>query len=625
MRTSSSTVFLYHQQYCTIAPTAAALLLSGANFSQLSNRSGAGLTRLINAVGKEAIRRKRTVYVIGAANAGKTSFLNNLLSRASGTGPLVPRNKPKAKGETKAIAAACAVPGTTLDFLPVVIDNRWKVVDTPGIFLRGSYPIMLSQEELQVAVPSSSLHRISLRIEENEGVWLGSLARVELLKGRGCFISSSTTSIPGNATTVQSTGSSAPPRSLRSSPSSSLTTGEEEVTGEGRINNRSGVWVPTAVEEDTLSGHREIMEKEASSRANDNEEEYGDIFDLTIEGQPLATEESKDALNFSDVGDEGTEPTPLPQAFGSSVYSQDSPMPVVEAIPSLSTKTSRGRGNLLTNQPLYSPLLKVQMAFIPKLPASWFAAPAAAAEGVNDDEKAATEKGKHQAAPQGPQQQQRKGVEGDVSAPTPDTAETFPHASSIEGTETSKQQLEGLQPQTQQQQAAISMTFLGTETILGGIKMWAHSRRVGVAPPLHESSHLRRKYETFVRRLVNVKQDMGDQKLELMSFRDRFSLMRSVMYEQNAASRLMQHRGPFYVKFYPAKVSGPVPFQVDGEFFLGHNVVGAEVKYEKTFYVLKQTDKRSPMFRVTNILDAFTSGEKGLTEVDQRLFYRNGM
>ncbi|KEP66336.1 UNVERIFIED_CONTAM: Nitric-oxide synthase [Hammondia hammondi] len=161
------------------------------NIFMISNKSGAGLTHLINAVGKEAIRRKRPVYVIGAANAGKSSFLNKILAKATrdtdaAAGPL---QKPQLKGAKAAAAAASAVPGTTLDFIPIVVNGKWKVIDTPGVFLKGSYANLLTQEELQAALPSSALHLCSARVAEGEGVWLGGLARVELHSNRGCFFS----------------------------------------------------------------------------------------------------------------------------------------------------------------------------------------------------------------------------------------------------------------------------------------------------------------------------------------------------------------------------------------------------------------------------------------------------
>ncbi|PFH37978.1 Nitric-oxide synthase [Besnoitia besnoiti] len=161
------------------------------NVFAISNKSGAGLTHLINAIGKEAIRRKRPVYVVGAANAGKSSFLNKILAKASAatTHPAASTlQKPQLKG-IKAAAAASAVPGTTLDFIPMVVNRSWKIIDTPGIFLKGSYASFLTQEELQAAVPSSALHLCSASVAEGRGVWLGGLARVELLSDRNCFFS----------------------------------------------------------------------------------------------------------------------------------------------------------------------------------------------------------------------------------------------------------------------------------------------------------------------------------------------------------------------------------------------------------------------------------------------------
>ncbi|PHJ22555.1 nitric-oxide synthase [Cystoisospora suis] len=174
------------------------------NVFMISNKSGAGLTHLINELGKEASRRRRPVYMIGAANAGKSSFLNKILAKAhshereehgkrdgaqaDGPGNACAARKPRLKG-AKAAAAACPLPGTTLDFIPLSVNKSWKIIDTPGIFLKGNYSTLLTQEELQASLPTAALHLSSASIAEGHGVWLGGLARIELVSSQRCFFS----------------------------------------------------------------------------------------------------------------------------------------------------------------------------------------------------------------------------------------------------------------------------------------------------------------------------------------------------------------------------------------------------------------------------------------------------
>ncbi|PHJ20346.1 diacylglycerol kinase [Cystoisospora suis] len=141
-------------------------------------------------------------------------------------------------------------------------------------------------------------------------------------------------------------------------------------------------------------------------------------------------------------------------------------------------------------------------------------------------------------------------------------------------------------PNTFQIREGISLTFLNNRSMIGGIPLWEESAVAGVKPPLRKSAANASRFKIFASRLIRARQSMGDKKIELIMFQDRFRLMRSVVMNGNAAARLLQHRGPLLVRFYPEKKGGPVPFQVDGEFYLGHHVKEALVEYARSFKVL---------------------------------------
>ncbi|CBZ52918.1 putative diacylglycerol kinase [Neospora caninum Liverpool] len=142
-------------------------------------------------------------------------------------------------------------------------------------------------------------------------------------------------------------------------------------------------------------------------------------------------------------------------------------------------------------------------------------------------------------------------------------------------------------PDAMRLEQSISLTFLNNRSMIGGIPLWRHTARVGVLPPANEKPGDRNVYETFKRRLAKAHQSMGDTKIELISFHRRFDLLRSILIDYDAAGRLSQHRGPFLVSFYPQEQAGPVAFQTDGEFRIGHGVKTIYVEFVDTFNVLK--------------------------------------
>ncbi|PFH37968.1 diacylglycerol kinase catalytic domain-containing protein [Besnoitia besnoiti] len=141
-------------------------------------------------------------------------------------------------------------------------------------------------------------------------------------------------------------------------------------------------------------------------------------------------------------------------------------------------------------------------------------------------------------------------------------------------------------PDALQLEDCISLTLLNNRSIIGGVALWRRTQKVGVLPPASDTPANRAAYENMKDRLVKANQSMGDGKIELLSFHDRFALMRSVLVDHNAARRLAQHRGPFSVTFYAPEKAGSVGFQVDGEFRQATRVESATVEYIRSFNVL---------------------------------------
>lgn len=146
-------------------------VLSRSNIVLISCQGGYGLDKLMTLLMKTARGNGNTIHVLGAANAGKSSFINRLLEPPKGS-----------KKSTNPLVTVSNLPGTTLDFLKIKLPNGVTVVDTPGLISRGHLTSKLTTEELKQVIPSKSVKPVTLRLEENKCILLGGLARIELLE-----------------------------------------------------------------------------------------------------------------------------------------------------------------------------------------------------------------------------------------------------------------------------------------------------------------------------------------------------------------------------------------------------------------------------------------------------------
>jgi hypothetical protein len=91
------------------------------------------------------------VYVVGAANAGKSTLINYVLGKND--------DKPVGKiraGNRNAFKGALTtspLPGTTLKFIKIDIGDGKSMYDTPGLLVPGTFTQLLTPEELKIVCP----------------------------------------------------------------------------------------------------------------------------------------------------------------------------------------------------------------------------------------------------------------------------------------------------------------------------------------------------------------------------------------------------------------------------------------------------------------------------------------
>ena len=129
--------------------------------------TGYGVRELADQI--EYYREGADVYVMGSANVGKSTFINQLIDIFKG---------PKEKKVT-----VSPVPGTTLNFLSLPIGSSSFLYDTPGIISTKQVYHLLSGEELKKIMPKKQIQPSVYRLSPGTTLFLGGLARFDYLEG----------------------------------------------------------------------------------------------------------------------------------------------------------------------------------------------------------------------------------------------------------------------------------------------------------------------------------------------------------------------------------------------------------------------------------------------------------
>lgn len=176
----------------------------------VSSHAMQGLDELIDLV--QLHRAGCDVYVVGAANVGKSALVNALLQRLQQLQLVTMDVNGQRSGEQQQILPTeSPMPGTTLDCIPVAAWATSGIMfDTPGLHVKHRVLHMLPPEELRQLQPDISLlqlrgaspfdiarqHRRTQRRRSNAGppaqqppltaaasYWWGCLARMDVLQG----------------------------------------------------------------------------------------------------------------------------------------------------------------------------------------------------------------------------------------------------------------------------------------------------------------------------------------------------------------------------------------------------------------------------------------------------------
>jgi hypothetical protein len=122
----------------------------------VSCKTGFGIASMMEKTRKLADEMECDIYVVGAANAGKSTLVNFLLAEADPERNRLKTGERRRAGNAnkwKGSVTTSPLPGTTLQFIKIELGGGTCLYDTPGLLVPGCLTERLTPEELKIVVP----------------------------------------------------------------------------------------------------------------------------------------------------------------------------------------------------------------------------------------------------------------------------------------------------------------------------------------------------------------------------------------------------------------------------------------------------------------------------------------
>ena len=116
----------------------------------------------------DELRNGKYVYIIGATNVGKSTFINKLIELTTGD---------------KNVITTSHFPGTTLGMIEIPLDRATSIYDTPGIILDYDIAHYLDAKSLKLVMPKKEIKARVFQLNAEQSLFFGGMARVDFVKG----------------------------------------------------------------------------------------------------------------------------------------------------------------------------------------------------------------------------------------------------------------------------------------------------------------------------------------------------------------------------------------------------------------------------------------------------------
>ncbi|SFA69789.1 hypothetical protein SAMN04488072_10185 [Lentibacillus halodurans] len=133
----------------------------------ISSVKGHGMSDLTQAIDDH--RNEKDVYIVGTTNVGKSTFINKLIQKTTGT---------------ENVITTSYFPGTTLGFIEIPLDDQnAALIDTPGIVNRKQIAHYISDNDLKIVTPKKEIKPRVYQLNNQQTLYFGGLARMDFNKG----------------------------------------------------------------------------------------------------------------------------------------------------------------------------------------------------------------------------------------------------------------------------------------------------------------------------------------------------------------------------------------------------------------------------------------------------------
>lgn len=148
----------------------------------VSCKTGFGVSQMLSKARAMANDMECDIYVVGAANAGKSTLMNHILekNKERSQGPRAKKRAGNANKEKGAITTS-PLPGTTLEFIKIDLGDGLSLYDTPGLLVSGTLTQRLTPVELKMVVPKKQVEPVTFRVGAGKCVLIGGLAKIEVI------------------------------------------------------------------------------------------------------------------------------------------------------------------------------------------------------------------------------------------------------------------------------------------------------------------------------------------------------------------------------------------------------------------------------------------------------------
>src|SRR5690625_4619222 len=122
----------------------------------ISSKNGYGVEDL--AFQLEKYRNQKDIYIVGATNVGKSTFINRLIKQSSGLDEVI---------------TTSYFPGTTLGFIKIPLDDSTFLIDTPGIVNQQQMSHYVSANDLKLITPNKEVKARVYQLNERQTLFFG--------------------------------------------------------------------------------------------------------------------------------------------------------------------------------------------------------------------------------------------------------------------------------------------------------------------------------------------------------------------------------------------------------------------------------------------------------------------